>query len=447
MSINDQMTVDERRKYLRKMQKRYRKADRRERGHLLDEMEAVLGQHRKSLIRHMSSSLERKPRRRQRGRTYGADVDDALRVIAESVDYICAERLTPSLPWLARHLAAHGEIRISSQLLDQLERISTSTVKRILARILQDMPRLPRRGPKRANSVTRDVPMTRIPWNQSEPGHFEADLVHHCGPSAAGEYVCTTQLVDVATGWSERTAVLGRSQRVMSDAFQRIDNRLPFPILEIHPDNGSEFFNHHMVRFWKDLFPGVHLSRSRPYHKQDNRIVEQKNSTLVRAYFGTERLDTVAQTLALNQLYDKMWLFYNFFQPVMRLTEKEYLRKDGRLPRLIRRYDKARTPFDRLCATNAMCQERRTQLEALRSRTNPRQLRKEIYDSIGQIFSQPGATPGVTEDVHLTLSTRTALNSPDCFLYPAQTGAEHKDPRKERTSPVTLSLDLTTTVR
>jgi IS30 family transposase len=104
--------------------------------------------------------------------------------------------------------------------------------------------------------------MRRIPWNEQEPGHFEADLVHHCGLSASGEYVSTVQLVDVATGWSERAAVLGRSYLVMEDAFQRILARLPFPILEIHPDNGSEFFNHHMLRFWNKTIPGVQLSRS-----------------------------------------------------------------------------------------------------------------------------------------------------------------------------------------
>jgi hypothetical protein len=407
MSIDDQMTVDERRKYLSKMQKRYRKASRCERSRLLDEMEAVIGQHRKSLIRHMNGSLERKPRRRQRGRTYGPDVDDALRVIAESTDYICAERLTPSLPWLAKHLASHGEVRSTPYLLDQLQCISVSTVKRIMARIRQDVPRLPRKGPRRANRLTRDIPMTRIPWDEKEPGHFETDLVHHCGPSASGEYVCTTQLIDVATGWSERVAVLGRAYLVMSDAFQRIDDRLPFPILEIHPDNGREFFNQHMIRFWKHLFPGADLSRSRPYHKKDNRFVEQKNSTLVRAYLGNERLDTVAQTLALNQLYDKMWIYYNFFQPVMRLAEKEWIQEEGQSPRLKRRYDKARTPFDRLCATSAISAERRAELETLRKETNPRQLRQEIYNLITYIFTLPGAIPGTTEDVYLTLSTRT----------------------------------------
>lgn len=285
MSTEDQMSIDERRKYLRINMKRYIKADRKGRGQLLDEMEAVTELHRKSLIRLMNGSLGRRPRQRQRGRTYGAEVDDALRVIAESLDYVCADRFTPNLVWLAKHLATHGEMEASPSLLDQLGRISVSTVKRKLSRIRQDQPRLPRRrGPQGVHRLTRGIPMKRIPWDEQHPGHFEVDLVHHCGPSAYGEYICTIQMIDVATGWSERAAVLGRSYRVMEDAFRRILVHLPFPVREIHPDNGSEFFNHHLLRFWKDTVQGLQLSRSRPYKKNDNRFVEQKNSTLVRAY-------------------------------------------------------------------------------------------------------------------------------------------------------------------
>ncbi len=313
MPTEDEMTIDERRRYLRKMKKRYAQAHRKGRGQLLGEMEAVTGLHRKSLIRLMKGSLERKPRCKQRGRTYGLEVDDALGIIAESFDYLCAERLTPNLVWMATHLAHHGELETSPHLLEQLSHISTSTVKRILKRIQQDEPLLPRRRPSGGNKVTRDVPMERIAWNEQQPGHFEVDLVHHCGPSASGEYVHTIQMIDVATGWSERVAVLGRSYLVMEDGFRRILARLPFPILELHPDNGSEFFNDHLVRFWKETIVDLELSRNRPYQKNDNRFVEQKQSTLVRAYLGYDRLDSVAQTNALNQLYDKMWLYYNFF--------------------------------------------------------------------------------------------------------------------------------------
>jgi hypothetical protein len=409
MSIEDRMTIDERRKYLRKMQERYLKADCPGRGHLLDEMEAVTGLHRKSLIRLMKGNLTRKPRGWQRGRVYGPEVDDALRVIAESTDYICAERVTPNLPWLAQHLAAHGELTISSRLLEQLDRISVSSVERILTRIRQDEPRLPRQGPKQRNRLLRDVPMTRIPWQEEEPGHFEVDLVHHCGPTASGEYLHTIQMVDVATAWSERVAVLGRSYLAMEDGFSRILARLPFPVLEIHPDNGSEFFNHHLLRFWHRLAPKPQLSRSRPYNKNDNRFVEQKNSTLVRSYLGYDRLDTVAHTLAVNELYDKMWLYYNFFQPVMRLAEKTWIREEGQPSRVKRRFDQAATPFDRLCATQAISEELAAQLRTLRDRTNPRQLRQEINELIDRLAALPGAIPGVTEDVRRTLMTDLRL--------------------------------------
>ena len=404
MTTEDRMTIDERRKYLRRMKKRYVCADRAERSRLLDEMEVFTGMHRKSLIRLMHGSLERKPRRKQRGRTYGLAVDDALRIIAESLDYICADRLAPNLVWLATHLSAHGELEVSPSLLERLGRISVSTVKRRLKHQRRDRPRLPRKGPTRANQVQRDIPMKRIPWDVDEPGHFEVDLVHHCGDSASGEYASTLQMIDIATGWSERVAVLGRSYLVMKDAFRRILARLPFPVREIHPDNGSEFLNHHMVRFWGELVQGLILSRSRPYQKNDNRHVEQKNATLVRAYLGHERLDSVAQVLAMNQLYDQMWLYYNLFQPVMRLTDKTVTFQQDKPTRVKRVYDQARTPFDRLCNTDAISHQCRQQLETVREQTNPRRLRQEIYDWIDHIFSLAGAVPGITEDVFQTLA-------------------------------------------
>jgi hypothetical protein len=397
------MSIDERRKYLRLNQNRYKQADKSARGLLLDEMESITGLHRKSLVRLMASDLKRRPRRRHRGRKYGPEVDDAIRIIAESLDYVCAERLQPNLAWLAQHLSRYGELHVTKQLLEQLNQISISTVKRILKRIRQDQPRLPRRKPSWGNAITREIPMRKIPWNEKEPGHFEADLVHHSGPDVSGQYVHTLQMIDVATGWSERAAILGRSYRVMEDAFLRILARLPFKVLEIHPDNGKEFFNYHLLHFFKDKVKGAHLSRNRPYHKNDNRFVEQKNSTLVRDPLGYERFDTVAHTLAINQLYDMMWLYYNFFQPVMRVTEKIIVPKEGRSSRIKRRYDEAITPLDRLCKTTAISQNLKEQLLAQRSLINPRQLRQTIYDHIDHIRRLPGAQPGSTEDIFQTL--------------------------------------------
>ena len=411
--MGEKMTIDERWKYLRMMQERYKEANRKTKGHLLDEMEAVTGMHRKSVIDRMNGRLIRKPRQCERGKTYGPEVDDTLRVIDETYDGICAVRLTPNLVWMTCDLIRHGELPETPGLLDQLERISVSTVQRRLNRIRQDQPRLPRKRPGGGRRLVQNIPMCRLPWNIAEPGHFEIDLVHHCGPTAAGEYACTVQMIDVATGWSERRAVLGRGRLVMEDAFRSFLARLPFPVRELHPDNDSAFFNHHMIRFWGQPVHGVTLTRTRPYHKNDNPRVEQKNSTLVRAYLGYERLDTVAQVLAVNRLYDRMWLYYNFFQPVMHLVKKEIVGQEGQPTRVKRHYDEARTPFHRLCQTTAILPAHRQQLEALRDSINPRRLRLDIYDAIKRIFAMPCAGPNTRQNVYLTLSSNTDKGKED----------------------------------
>lgn len=389
MPAEIKMTTNERRKYLKIMRPRYLKADRAEKKTLLDEMEQVTRLHRKSLIRLMRSQLTRKPRQRQRGPTYDREVENALHIIAESMDYICAQRLTPCLASTAQLLAIHGELCLTEELLEKLRHISISTVKRILKHIRRDERCLPRRNTERALQLSRDIPAGRIPWHTLEPGHFEVDLVHHGGSVASGEYMCTLQLVDVATGWSERAAVLGRSALVMEAAFSYILSRLPFPILELHPDNGSEFLNAHLIKFFKDKVGGVHLSRSRPWKKDDNRFVEQKNYSLVRAYLGYRRFDTVAHVLAANHLYDRMWLYYNLFQPVLHISRKESRTAPGQRPRITRYYDEASSPFDRLCMTGAITPEQRLRLEQLRQQTNPRKLRQEIYSMIEALSSLP----------------------------------------------------------
>jgi hypothetical protein len=218
--------------------------------------------------------------------------------------------------------------------------------------------------------------------------------------SADGHYVHSLQLVDVTTGWSECAALLGRSHLVLEDGFRRILNRLPFPLLELHPDNGSEFFNHFLLKFLHGRVKGMELSRSRPFQKNDNRFVEENNYSLVRAYVGYQRLDTVAQTRLLNQLYDQLWLYHNFFQPVMRLKQKLPSVNSLRSKRL---YDRAQTPFDRLCEKGVLTPDQVRQLQALRDGTNPCQLRRSIESLTSQLFALPSAREGVTEDVRQTL--------------------------------------------
>jgi hypothetical protein len=379
----DRMSIDERRKYLKLVAPRYARADRRGRGRLLTEMGQVTKLHRKSLVRLMNGpSLERAAKKpRIKRRRYGRSVVDVIRVVWESLDYICAERLTPVLLSAARHLAEWEEVVLTPEIEGALGTVSRATVQRLLGRIQLDEPKLPRRKPQPPNRLLKGIPMGRLSWETGVPGSFETDLVHHCGLVAAGEYVHTLQLVDIATGWSERVAILGRSQYAMVRGFKRVQERLPFPISHLHPDNGSEFFNDHLIRYFGEKITGLSLSRSRPYCKNDNRFVEQKNSSLVRAYAGYERLDNGAQCALLNVLYDKLWLYYNLFQPVMHMVGKEVV--NGKLRRT---HDQARTPYQRLLSTGILSPEQEQRLSSLIGHTNPRALRKDIHETLEKLW-------------------------------------------------------------
>jgi hypothetical protein len=394
------MGINQRYDYLAIQYDRYIVADSQERGRLLDEMEAVTELDRKHLIRLMRTRPRRKPRRKQRGRKYGAAVQDAIHLIARALDYPCAERLQPMLPAMLDQLAQHGHLEATPELHQQLETVSVSTVRRIRQRREQDEPRLRRRrSASTTNEVQAQIPIRRIPWDIDEPGHFEVDLVHHGGPSASGEFICTLQMVDVYSGWVEPAAILGRSFRVTRDGFLRCLARLPFPALEIHSDNGPEFMNHHLLDFWGTHYPAVDLSRIRPYQKEDNRFVEHRNGALIRALLGRDRLDTVEQTMQLNYLYERVWLYHNLFQPVMRQTEKIYAQGRTR-----RKHEDVRTPCQRICAAGVLSDDKQRELTELFQATDPLALREEIQCLISQLCQLPGAEPGHTEDIFDTLA-------------------------------------------
>ena len=400
MSETEPMNINERRKYIHKMWGRYKKANKKEKGDLLSEIEVVVGMHRKSIIRLLNNRLSRKKRCRERGRTYGIDVDDAIRKIAHSLDYPCAERLHPNLDWMAEHLEYHGELCLKGKTKESLMMISVSTLKRILKRVGRSEPKMAEKKPKKPShsSIRKHYPMTKIAWDIPEPGHFEVDLIHHCGATANGEFIHTLQMVDVATGWSEATAILGRSFRVMKDGFDYLLNRLPFPVLEIHPDNGAEFFNQFLLQYWQNRLPDLQITRSRPYQKNDNRFVEENNHSMVRAFIGHSRLDTIAQLKILRQLLDKLWLFHNFFQPVMRLKEKQIISST----QFRRMYDQAKTPFDRLKEKYSINEKNLSSLENLRRQTNPLALRNEINSLITDLLSLPCLDKSETVNIFTT---------------------------------------------
>jgi len=385
MSEQDNMTIDERRKYLHKMWGRYQGSTKEEKRHMLDDMEHVTGMHRKSIIRILNGRLSRKKRARERGPTYGSSVMYIVRKISTALDHPCAERLKPNLVFMAKHMISHGQLKVNDvDALMKLETISISTLKRMLANINKSQEKISRkRIPKRKrNTLKESFPMRRIPYDIPEPGHFEVDLVLHCDENHSGDFIHTIQMTDVATGWSEIQAVFGRSYRVMQDGFACMLANLPMPVIEIHPDNGSEFFNHHLLRFWHEKVPNVTISRSRPYHKNDNRFVEENNSSLVRAYIGHGRLDTISHLLILREIYEDLTCYHNFFQPVVKTTQKTYIDEIH----YRRVFDQARPPLDRLAEAGVLADAHLNRLFIFRDQVDILALRERLEANIDKLW-------------------------------------------------------------
>jgi hypothetical protein len=428
MSTTEKMDIEERYKYLRIMQKRYAEAQkRREKQELLDEMEEVTELHRKHLITLMQQrKIERRPRQRQRGKTYDGEVDEALAKIWEAQDYICAKRLKSVLIYTAEQLTRWGEMRLSPRLKEQLVTISASSIRRHLPKRTGNQAQRARQ--RFQNMHQRMIPIEPIPWDIQEPGHFELDLVHHCGGDLEGEYVYTLQVVDVATGWSGRRAILGRSYIVVADALYYLAHQIPFPYRKLHPDNGSEFLNANLLRFLKKHYPDLQPTRSTPGKPNDNRFVEQKNSSLVRAFLGDVRLDTIQQTRFLNRIYEKMNLYHNYIQPVMHQVDKQWVSHSDTAGGYTRRFhDDPVPPVVRLCRSGALSDPRCAELLALRDAINPLALRRDIYADLDHLFSYSCAPQGVQQNIYQTLACPKLFpeavaelgdDLPDCDLSP-----------------------------
>lgn len=391
MTPEEPMDINERRKYLHKMKPLYQKASRSQKSILLTEMEAVTGLHRKSLLRLLRSDLRRKPRQRQRGPTYTPATREAIQRCAEALDYPCAERLQPVLLSTAHNLARHGHLTLSPEVEAQLQKVSVSTVRRIVGPVRRQPTRLAasRRPPRRKSAVARAVPQSIISAQIAQPGHLESDTVFHNGGSSGGLFAFTLCWADVFSGWVATYATLGNSSLVMRDAFEALWRRIPFPILEVHCDNGPEFLNDLIWAFLQEQ--QVAFTRSRPYHKNDNRFVEENNGSHVRAYVGYGRLDSVAQVKALNALYPLLNLYHNLFQPLMRPGEGEE-----------ERYS-VLTPLDRLLQAKIWDEPTAQAWQACRDRIDPLALRLAIADALNALEKAPAAAPGQTEDVRQTL--------------------------------------------
>ncbi len=380
------LTVDERYKLLRRIQPQYRIADRATKSRLLDEACDLTDLCRKHVITCLNKpSIERHKRNRERSRTYGPDVEHVVAIVADALDWIGPERLQPGLAATAQHLARFGHLTLSEELLTKLQAVSVGTVRRIMRRIgrPRDAPPQVRRGRRPDSLVQARVPVGVIPWDEPEPGHFEADLVLHNMANVEGPYVSSLQCIDVLTGWSERFALMGHGFDEMWQAIQAFKTRCPIPVREIHTDNGSEFMNHAFASQFGSEALNAQLTRGRLGYKNDNRFVEQKNSSLIRAYLGNLFLYTPEHRALLDQLYADMGLYYNLFQPVVRQTSRRAAMGANGVVRIVRTQDRAATPLERLLrAKPPLASAAREQLVALHRNTDPLELKHRIHEQL-----------------------------------------------------------------
>jgi len=369
---------------LKSFRKRYRAASRRERSGLLDELCTLTGYHRKYAIR-LLNPREEKPTntsRRPRSPTYSQEALKVLEAIWRAAGYPWSVRLKALLPlWLPWARKRLGQL--TPELEGQLLAISPRQVDRRLAPRKRHHKRRLYGRTKPGGLLRHRVPIRTEAPRDAPPGYTEVDLVSHSGPSARGEFAYSLNLTDLASGWCETRAVLGRSQKAVLDALQAIQTTLPFPLRGLHSDNGSEFLNDHLVRYCRDQ--GIQFTRSRPYKKDDNGRIEQKNWTHVRRIWGWDRYDTPQQVRAMNDLYTaELRRMMNLFQPSVKLRQKT-----RRGSRLTRHYDSPQTPLDRLAnaypkkALPAAIQ----QLLALRRTLDPFALRAAIESKLRAIES------------------------------------------------------------
>lgn len=287
--------------------------------------------------------------------------------------YICSERLQPFLPDLLPLLVRHRQLEVDAVTQRLLLQASVATVERALVPLRRGLVARRLSQTKPGSLLRRQIPVIVHQWRQLErPGYLEIDLVSHSGEFAIGQWIHTLCATDLATGWTERVPVMGKGQTGIVVAIDQIREQLPFPLLGLHPDSGAEFLNDHLVRYC--AAQQVALSRSRPYHKNDNAHVEQKNWTLVRRLIGYQRLETPAQLAWLDHLYQELLRPYNnCFQPVMKLIRKEAV---GQRTRKV--YDRPTSPLQRVLNSGAADPAKIAALVQLYTTTSPLTLKRRI---------------------------------------------------------------------
>jgi hypothetical protein len=385
----------ERKAITKQMARRYAKASKAEKGRMLDELCALMGWSRRHGRRALQQALSgasvapRKPRQR----IYGEEVLQALRVVWATMNGPAGKRLAPFLAEIVEALERHGELSLEPAVRAKLLRMSSGTIDRALAPERRRLRVKGRSGTKPGSILKRQIPIrTFAEWDDRRPGFCEVDLVGHDGGSPYGEFCQTLDLTCVSTGWTEPRILPNKAQRWVHEAIDEIASELPFPLLGLDSDNGAEFINMHLYRYCIER--GITFTRSRPYRKNDNCYVEQKNWPVVRQQVGYARYDTHEELEALRELYRVLRLYVNFFQPQMKLFSKT-----RRGAKVTKRFDLARTPYQRVLESPDVPENAKQDLRETYLSLNPAQLKRHLAACQAHLLDLAKNKPSTRKEV------------------------------------------------
>ena len=322
----------------------------------------------------------RKRQQRVKSRYYDEQVVQALSKLWQLLNYVCGKRLVAIMPELIAKLEQFGELRLTALTKEKLLRISAASIDRLLQPERRKHQLRQRSHTKPGTLLKHQIPIrTFAEWDEAQPGFAEIDLVAHDGGLALGDYCQTLDLTDVCTGWTETEAVPNKAQVWVFEAIQTIRARLPFPLLGLDSDNGSEFVNHELLQYCQK--ERITFTRARPYRKNDNCYVEQKNYSVVRQTVGYQRFDTAAELMVLKQLYATLRLYTNFFQPTMKLKSKERFGS-----RVKKSYYAPQTPYQRVLACTEVNVADKKKLQRQYQSLNPAALKRQLDKYRKELF-------------------------------------------------------------
>ncbi len=375
------MTERGRREYAAVIRARYGQADKRERGRLLTEYCRTTGCHRKAAIRRLRRAP--RPPGRAPGRPARYVARELVPILEQAwlaSDQLSGKLLRPILPALLRALATHHGLRLPPAAQAALTAASAATLDRLLRPLRRRRPRQPRRLATALAPLRAQVPLrTWSEWTGVRPGAVQGDLVLHCGESLRGRYCATLVAIDVATSWTELQALYDLHHQRVTGGIQHLAQRLPFPLREWPSDNGSEFINTCLLGWCQRR--GIRFTRGRPYRKNDQAWVEQRNGLLVRRLVGYDRYSARAACTVLQRLYDLLRLQHNFFRPVRKLLHKHRIGS-----RVHKQYDAAQTPYQRVLAAAALPADRQQALAAPWVALDPIALARDIHQALDALW-------------------------------------------------------------